>query len=710
MWHAQRLVSSVVRRQHNKFLCRHYSASAALSAGPPQDIKIWYASQSGTAQLFAHQLAEGVEEELPDSDVMVQGLHEHPPESFLSSNASSKNEEEDIVNFFLVSCTGVGEVPSNGRAFFEWVMASSKSDGDSATPNDWNQVNYAVFGLGNQQAHPNHYNVIGKKLDAQLDTLGANRMQPLGLGDDGDCLDDDFDQWMEETLERLKLGVGASDTEEVKEHDENTTSTDSSSSPAEAEMDIHTERSVRNDDLPRISCPEVSILPDGTRFISKKYPTLSLKPATSDVVRHDLFFLQSSSTSKTKSNAFYSESTRMLPVIQNERLALDGGEAGMQELQISLPKDVQYISGDHLLVYPRNSDAMVQAYVDLLEVDPHAIIVKGDDDEGNSNKYPYPTGITVMETLMHCVELGAPPSPLFARTLLGRKDMDYKEEIAIPRRTIIDLVLEQKRKNNGTGKLSLEDLLYQASPMKPRYYSIASSNVQYPHTIHLAYRPIKYVSSYGYLREGVCSSYLSHKGVLTHDIDSRDRAAACIPASVVPHPTFRLPSSPETPVLMIGGGSGMAPIRSFLQERVFLSSSSSSSSSNNNGNNKFGPGILFMGYRNPHDEIYRKLVEEALECGALTDAQIVYSSGCTLPTQKTMMVSELIRENGMAVWEHMQSGGHIYICGGAYAFGVTVKAELLDLVQEHGKMTFEESEDHLRTMMDEGRFCADLAG
>ncbi|KAL3939352.1 MAG: hypothetical protein SGBAC_005910 [Bacillariaceae sp.] len=738
MWHAQRLVSAssnaraaVVRQ--SKFL-RCYSASSVVQ----DTITVWYASQGGTAQLFAHQLAEGVEDEMPETDVIVKGLHEQPSKSLRSAS----NEDTHL---FLVSCAGVGEVPDNGRDFYDWIMgvtttstSNNSNDNNSNNSNnnpidDWKQVNYAVFGLGNQKAHPNHYNVIGKKLDAQLQTLGANRFQPLGLGDDGDCIDDDFDQWMEETVERLKSGSTVALGKEV-EDSLATTRDNNDSSPAEAEIHTPSDDNV-NDDQPRISCPKVSNLPDGTRCISKKYPTLSLEPATNDIVRPDLFFLQGTTTHT--SNAFYSKSTQMLPVLQNQRLALDAGEAGMHELQIALPPPSQnddrleYTSGDHILVYPRNSDAVVQAYVDLLEVDPHAIIVgeakhKNEDDDNddssnhnNKKHYPYPTGITVMETLTHCVDLGAPPSPSFARILLGRNDLDYRQEIAIPRRTIMDVLLEQKRNHGNTKgkKLSLEDLLYQAAPMKPRYYSIASSNVQYPHQIHLTYRPIKYVTSHGYLREGVCTSFLSHKGVLPKDrtttTSARDQDAASIPVSIVPNTTFRLPSLPETPVMMIGGGCGVAPIRAFLQERVHLSSAVADAASghNNNGNssNKFGPGILYMGYRNPQDAVYRELIQEALECGALTEAQVVYSSGCTLPTQKCMLVSELIRQEGATVWKHMENGGHVYICGGAYAFGATVKAELLDLVQEHGKMTFEESEAYLRRLMDNGRFSADLA-
>jgi NADPH-ferrihemoprotein reductase len=69
--------------------------------------------------------------------------------------------------------------------------------------------------------------------------------------------------------------------------------------------------------------------------------------------------------------------------------------------------------------------------------------------------------------------------------IIGRKDIDYKAEVAYPRRTVLDLILQHGR------RLSLEDLLFQVVPMKPRYYSIASSNMKHPNEIRLVYRRVK---------------------------------------------------------------------------------------------------------------------------------------------------------------------------------------------------------------------------
>lgn len=624
-----RFTAAYAHHQH------YYGASLLLlrhrffsSIQPKQNgIRILYASQTGTAQLFANQLAEGLEDEGLE-DVTVQGLDEEPPNEILTPGH---------LHLLLTSCTGKGEPPDNARKFYDWVMKDP-----SAKLSD--DINFAVFGLGNEKAHSNNYNVIGKQLDARLVELGGNRVKDLGLGDDGQCIEGDFDEWMDEISKVI-------------------TKTSSTLSKDGEESQPHAE------------CPA-----------SKKHHIINLDPSQNDAVRRDLFHL-------TGSNRFYAEKTSKLKVIGNQLLASDAGESALHEIRVSLgcdyanrdSKTLSYTTGDHFLVYPRNSEAIVNAYVDMLDVDPHAIV---SENNNNNESYPYPTGITIVETLSHCVDLGALPSPGFSRMILGRKELDYANEIANPRRTVIDLCHQA-----GT-QLSLEDLLYNAVPMRPRYYSIASSSIKCPDEILLVFRPVHYMTSKGYLREGVCTSYLCHKGALqkgSHDL-------ACLPALINPNPSFRLPGDPETPVMFIGGGCGVAPIRAFIEERVAQAKY-----------HDMGPSTLFMGYRNPQDEVLVGLVQEALKKGALTESEIAYSSGCNMPEQRQMQVSDLIRLKSDNVWNHIQDGGHVYLCGGARTFGVAIESALLDIFQEQGEMDFDDALKYFRDLVDTGRLAEDLA-
>jgi sulfite reductase alpha subunit-like flavoprotein len=595
-------------------------------------------------------------------NVTVHALDELPPKEVFYPGG---------LHLVLASSTGRGEPPDNARKFYDWITKdpSAKLDGN---------VNFAVFGLGNKSAHPNNYNVIGKLLDDRLGEIGAHRITDIALGDDGGCIEGDFDEWVGNIMSNLTgwedSQDGSSITSEKDDEEERGLGEGSagvSLSLSESQVEPHPKTPATANARERLSL--------------KRHPPLSLDRAESDVVRRDLFHLSGS-------NRFYAENTENVQVIDNHILAPDAGESALREIRVSLKcqnaehtnEDLPYTTGDHFLVYPRNSDAIVDAYVSMLGVDPHAIISKN-----HNESYPFPRGITVTETLSHCVDLGALPSPSFSRLILDRDDLDYVKHIANPRRTVIDLCLQ-------TGiKLSLEDLLYNATPMKPRYYSIASSNIECRDQVVLVYRPVRYMTSNGYLREGVCTSYLAHKGFVQKGLND----AACVPALVSPNPTFRLPPDTRTPVMFIGGGCGVAPIRAFIEERLALQSMGRG----------LGPATLFLGFRSPHDEVYQCLVQKALKSGALTEAEVVFSSGCNNRGQcQQMLVSDLVRQRGEIVWRHIQDGGHVYVCGGARTFGAAIEAAFLNIFQERS-MNFDEANGYLRELVDKGQLAEDLA-
>jgi sulfite reductase alpha subunit-like flavoprotein len=169
-----------------------------------------------------------------------------------------------------------------------------------------------------------------------------------------------------------------------------------------------------------------------------------------------------------------------------------------------------------------------------------------------------------------------------------------------------------------------------------------------------------------------------------------------VPAKVNPNPTFRLPKDPEVPILMIAGGCGIAPIRAFIEERVALDAP------------KYGPCLLFLGFRSPDDEVYQPLIKNALAVGALTHAKITYSDQCE-DGQKCMMVSDMVQIQGRQVWDHFQSGGYTYICGAARTFGAAVEAEIIAVIQKYGTMDFEDAQAYTRKMIKAGRLMEDSA-
>lgn len=621
-------------------------------------VRILFGSQGGTAQIFAMQLSEELEE--LNCPVEMLALNE-------ASTPADHLKPGKALHVFLISVAGVGEPPNNARAFYDWLM---KQKGISDDDIPFSALQYAVFGLGNQKAHPNHYNVIGKNIDKRLEELGAHRLLPVGLGDDGECLEDDFDTWkniIKKVIIKIKTGDDQNNEieREVHEDDEQTDFADVVNGQEPLKAPVPTEGST-----------DESV----SRRISDKYPRLQIYPNDSPIsCQDDLFRLQSTV------KRFYQEGTSKLPVTANRILSASAGESGLRELQISLNGDAtqRYEAGDHCIIYPCNAGCIVEAFLHVLDVDANTIIGEPDSKTTSTRKrpYPHPVDITLHETLTHCVDLGAPPTPSFSRLLLGRQDIDYREDIVEPRRTVLDLIHEADHLP------SLEELLYNLPPMKPRYYSIASSALVHPNDVILTYRPVKYVTNRGYLREGVCTSYMTHLGV-------GETSTSHVAAAIRSNPTFRLPKEKRTPILMIAGGCGVAPIRAFLEERIALAPSTS-----------FGKGCLYLGFRSPLDEVYRPMIQKAKECGAITDVKITYSKGCTNPA----LVSTTVRENGAEVFALLQAGGYVYMCGGARAFGAAVEREILAVFQEHGKMSLDDASNYLRQLINEGRLCEDLA-
>lgn len=643
-----------------------------------RQVRILYASQGGTAQLFAQQLAEGLED-LNESthsgnkfkfDVSIKGWHQFPDKT-----PSKLLQPGEAWHVFLTSVAGVGDPPDNGRQFYEWLKSTEEVC--------LKDLKYTVFGLGNSKAHPKHYNVIGIDVDLRLHKLGARRVFPLGLGDDSDCIENDFDIWMDGLL---KCITEASDESEEHEQKQNKAlAKEELSRPTSSIVDTKQSHTAISDtkaipEQQRINClPGIGSDEDGggTRLLSIRYPPLDLRQPQKTTVCHDLF----------DTPGFYRDSAVKAKVVHSRSLSAYGGESGLREIVLTHP-DLEYETGDHLIVYPRNSDAVVDAYLNLLDVSPHTI-VEGTTE--SSHPYPHPTGLSVHETLSHCVDLGAQPSPAVCRYILGRQNIDYKKEISDARRTLLDLVLE-----GGERKIALEDLLYSLTPMKGRYYSISSSSLAaIPNEVRLTYRPVKYVTPRGYLREGVCTSYLSTMAGMENRKKYQEEQFLSV--AVNSNPAFRLPTDASTPILLIAGGCGVAPIRAFAEERLALRRQGI----------RLGPGHVYLGFRSQEDEVYRDLMEEAVQEEALTAFKVSYSNSSS--TQPCLDVNELIRKESGWIWNHLETGGTTYVCGGARSFGAAIYQELLDVICEHKPTNLEGAEVYLRKLLEDGKLLEDLA-
>lgn len=253
----------------------------------------------------------------------------------------------------------------------------------------------------------------------------------------------------------------------------------------------------------------------------------------------------------------------------------------------------------------------------------------------------------------------------------------------------------------------------------------ASSPTVRPRQIFLTFRPVKYLTSLGHLREGLATSFMKQLhpvsvsgGLQQHGEQQHGNGKyeydpivhPTIPALVNTNPTFRLPSDDAIPIVMIAGGCGVAPIRSFLEERM---QKYWQSKTEDRTPSRLGEAHVFLGFRSPRDEVYRSVVDAALKHGIVTTANVTYTKACRKADKSCTLVTQVLEEedNSAKVYDLiMNKGGHIYLCGGARVFGAAVETVLLKTFMKHGDgMDEEGANDYLRKLIKEGRLQEDLA-
>lgn len=244
-------------------------------------------------------------------------------------------------------------------------------------------------------------------------------------------------------------------------------------------------------------------------------------------------------------------------------------------------------------------------------------------------------------------------------------------------------------------KLPLADFLHIAPRLQPRYYTISSSSNVHPQSIHITVALTENVLPDGRKFQGVCSSDL-----VSHVPSGR---VSNVRVFVRPS-TFRLPTSLATPVLMIGPGTGIAPMRAFLQDREFQFNDASKKSK------KGVPAmenVLYFGCKNRDmDYIYRDELEGFKESGILTQLHIAFSR----EQNKKVYVQHLIQRDEDAKQISrmlLDDEGYVFVCG-ATAMGNDVHEALLSVLQKTKGMTAQAATAYLKELQQNGRYVQEL--
>ncbi|MEP1423087.1 MAG: cytochrome P450 [Erythrobacter sp.] len=370
-----------------------------------------------------------------------------------------------------------------------------------------------------------------------------------------------------------------------------------------------------------------------------------------------------------------------------------------QHIEIELPEGMVYEAGDHLCVVPVNDTAVVERLLRRfnLDADTYVRIESRSDMRG-----PFPSGSTFsvlnlaktagelqavatrkdISTLARFVE--CPNSKAGLEALAAQPADDggdlYTAEVLAKRKSVLDIL-----EDFPACDLPLAVFLELIPFLTPRYYSISSSPSQTPNRCSITVGVVKgpALSGKGEFR-GTCSNYLA-------GLAPGDRFQALVRK---PTANFRLPDDPAKPIIMIGPGTGIAPFRGFLQQRDFLQHQGA----------ELGHALLFFGCRHPdHDFMYREELADFHERGIAT----VHTAFSRHEGAKTY-VQDLIVQQADIVWDMIDAGARIYICGDGAKMEPDVRRALSQICMDKRGCDEKAAESWIDTMMDEERYLLDV--
>ncbi len=356
--------------------------------------------------------------------------------------------------------------------------------------------------------------------------------------------------------------------------------------------------------------------------------------------------------------------------LSRRKLTKEGSEKAAYHIEFDLSTSgLEYTVGDSFGIYPQNDPALVDAVLAAIHAPPDFPIMDR----------------TLREMLLSDVSLGAAPDALFELLsyITGGERRQKAKQLAKGEDPDGDAatldVLGAFEKFSGVHP-DPEALVECLDPLQPRLYSISSSPKAVPGLLSLTVDHVRYFVG-GRLRQGVASSYLAE----------RIAEGAKLKAYVQRAHEFALPARGDTPIIMIGPGTGIAPFRAFLQERQAQGAT--------------GGAWLFFGHqRQATDFFYEEEIAEFQKQGALTNLSLAWSRDA----DKKVYVQDRLREAGWTIWEWIARGAHLYVCGDASRMAGDVERTIIDIVAEHSRRDADSARQFVQEMKKGGSYQTDV--
>ena len=336
---------------------------------------------------------------------------------------------------------------------------------------------------------------------------------------------------------------------------------------------------------------------------------------------------------------------------------------------------LSYEAGDSLAVYATNDSQLVDEII-------LAIGATGDEQVSP----PKGTSTTLREALLRDYGI-TQPTPKFLKAITARansstllKDLLHPERKEDLDRYLWGMEVIDFLNEHPSAKFTPQEFVGLFTKLQPRLYSVASSLKAYPDQVHFIVDVIRY-ESHGRIRKGVCSSFLAERA---------DDVPVPVFPSVAKH--FHLPENPDTPIIMIGPGTGIAPFRAYLQEREAIGAK--------------GKNWLFFGSQHEKcDFAYGDEFEVFRKEGVLTRLDCAWSRD----QPEKIYVQHRMKENAPEIWKWLDAeGAHFFVCGDARRMAKDVDATLRRIVQEQGGKNTGEANEYVEKLKSDKRYKRDV--
>lgn len=617
---------------------------------------VFFGSQTGTAEDYAHKLAKELHSKFGLS-VLTADMADYDYDNF-------QDLSSDYLFFFLVATYGEGEPTDNAVEFFNWL----EGDADQIT-----NIRYTVFGLGNSTYE--FYNAMGAKLNERFEALGAERIAPYGQGDDGvGTMDEDFLSWKEECFDCLKNNL---DLEE-----------------RELEYEASYEL---------IEQPDLDPRADG---VSNGEPNKAYVEMSKDLTK----------------GPFDHTHPYLAPISKTQELFVSDDRSCVHaEFDIS-ESNLRYTTGDHLAIWPSNSNDNVARFLECFALTSRKETVFMLKALDSTVLIPFPVPITYEAAVRHHMEISGPISRQALASIAPFAPNEETKKEAL--RLGSDKVLFAKEIHDC--KLNLADALLKISSgvkwdtvpfvflvelmpsLQPRYYSISSSSLSEKTSIHVT-AVVEVEKHNDHYVSGVATNLLKDIEVqqnktqfgynIRYDLKGPKKKFDGFKLPVhVRRSTFKLPSNPSTPIILVGPGTGVAPMRGFIRERVKLLEQDE--------NVSIGKTLLFYGCRTlTEDYLYKdEWSEYAKRLGDSFEMEVAFSR----ETKEKIYVQNKILARSDEVNDLLLNGAYVYVCGDASKMARDVQGTFVKIISEKRGLPEEKAAELVRSLKVQNRYQEDV--